>query len=260
MNWKRIIKWSAAFAVLGALVIGVLIWLVYLPPNGNSVNRVRLASGAVALTFDDGPNPPHTSDLLDVLRKHEVKATFFMTGQHINAHPAIVRAVADEGHEIANHSYDETVLAFKSRKYIEEAIGRTDDALRTALGFRYQKSSFFRAPKGRQLLTVAGILRSQGRIHIGASVLGDDWTEASQKHPEQIVTSVLDGLKPGDIIALHDGCDQADGEYRGGTVIAVDEILRVLKARGVRVVTVTELLRLSDQKANKSVESTGASG
>lgn len=242
---KRLIGRGVALAVAGALLLAVFLWLIYVPPNGTSINRVELSKGAVALTFDDGPNPPHTIELLEVLRKHEVKATFFMTGKHVDAHPAIARAVAEDGHEIANHAYDATILAFKSRKTIGDAIAETDDALHRAIGPDYRTSSLFRAPKGRQFITLAGILRQQGRIHIGASVLGNDWTDDSQRNPARIVRAVLDGLKPGDIIALHDGYDRVDGAYRGGTVIAVDEILEALKARGLRAVTVTELLRLS---------------
>ena len=183
----------------------------------------------------------------EVLKKHQVRATFFMTGKYVDAHPAIVLAVAEAGHEISNHSYDATVLAFKTRRRIEESIDRTDEALRRALGDHYTWSRFFRAPKGRQGVTLASILRSQGRTHIGASVIGHDWTEASQKDPSGIADEVLVGLAPGDIIALHDGDDRSDGEYRGGTVLAVDEILQTIRALGFRAVTVSELLRLGGQ-------------
>ncbi|MGI9243465.1 MAG: polysaccharide deacetylase family protein [Verrucomicrobiales bacterium] len=246
MNWIRLFKWSAVVMALGALSIATLIWLVFLPPNGNSINRVKLEEKVVALTFDDGPNPIHTIALLEVLKKYRVKATFFMTGKYVEAHPATVLAVAEGGHEISNHSYDATVLAFKSRRQIEDSIDRSDAALRRALGPHYTVSRFFRAPKGRQFLTLASILRDQGRTHVGASVLGYDWTKSSQRNPSGIARAVLEGLEPGDIIALHDGDDRVDEENRAGTVLAVAQILQTLEARGFRAVTVSELLQLSD--------------
>jgi len=247
MRWRRRLKWVGLIAAFATALFGALLWMVYMPPNGTSINRVRSAEGVVALTFDDGPNPPYTRDLLVVLEKHHVRATFFMTGERVEAHPEVALEVAEAGHEIANHSYDASVLAFKPRAMIEQSIRRTDDELRLALGTRFKRSPFFRAPKGRQFLTVAGVLRRQGRIHIGASVLGNDWNSEYQEDSSLIVDAILGDLEAGDIIALHDGYDLRDGEYRGGTVRAVEEILTALESRGLRAVSVGDLLSSGDQ-------------
>lgn len=231
---------------IGTLVPIALLWLVFFPPTGKTVFRIKAAEGKVALTFDDGPHPVHTRELLRGLEEHgNIKATFFMTGKHVKAYPDIVREVARAGHEIANHGFDETVLAFKSRAFIEESVRKTDEALEIALGKNFKKSPYFRAAKGLQFLTVARVLKAQGRIHVGAFILGNDWEPNYQGNPASIAEMVLKKVGEGEVIALHDGDDRvtdaADAD-RSGTVKAVKLILDGLEERGLKAVTVGELL------------------
>jgi len=241
-------KWlkgiSLALAI-GALVVSVGVWLVFFPPNGKGINKVTSAQGQVALTFDDGPNPPHTEELLELLARHNVKATFFMVGRHVHSHPEVARKVFLQGHEITNHSFDGEVLAFKTKDEIAQAIMKTENELRAAIGEDYLSSRYFRAPKLIQFVTVASVLQARGLTHIGASAWAVDWTEDAQANPERLAEQLLSGVQEGDIIVMHDGEASRDGADRSGTVKAVALVLDGLRNKGLRPVTVSELLTSS---------------
>ena len=91
--------------VVGTFAAVMLLWLFFRPPFGKNVVRLDTDQRIVALTYDDGPNPPYTDQVLDVLAKHDVKVTFFMIGNRIEKHPETVNRVIAEGHQIGNHSY-----------------------------------------------------------------------------------------------------------------------------------------------------------
>ena len=100
---------------------------------------------AIALTYDDGPNDPHTLRLLDVLAKHNVRATFFMIGRYVQQRPDIARAVAQAGHVIGNHTFTHPLLIFKSAAQTRARAHRLPSALQDAIG---EHSNLFRPPFG----------------------------------------------------------------------------------------------------------------
>lgn len=212
-------------------------WLIWLPPNGENVNRVSTDQYLIALTFDDGPNVPHTGGILAVLEKHAAKATFFMTGEHIAAYPDLVRRVIAAGHQIGNHGVDGKVLAFRDRAFIRAQIAEVDAAIR-ALG--YQGEIPFRAPRGMQFLNVASVLRAQDRAHIGASGIGRDWVENSSA--EKIANRLIKAAQPGAIFSLHDGDDASETADRSASVAALEIVLKSLGDQ-YRFVTIDELRR-----------------
>ena len=243
-HYRKWIKWASIFITSILLFLSTMVWLVYLPPNGMSVNSLPIHSAAnlVALTFDDGPNPPYTDEILTLLDEHAVQATFFMTGKYVEVHSDCAKRVFAAGHEIANHGWDQQTLAFRSRETILESIAKTDRALSNVLGPTFIPAPYFRAPQGRQFLIVADVLRSQNRMHIGASLLGNDWLPRYQNDPSRIADRILNVVKAGDIIVLHDGNDHIDASYRQGTVEATRLILQGLKDRGLQPVSVGRLL------------------
>ena len=200
---------------------------------GELYQRVETPERVVALTFDDGPGPANTPVVLELLARHQVKATFFMVGRNIEQHRELAARVLAEGHQLGNHSYSHRRMVLSSPSFIEEEISRTDALLRE-VGARGE--ILFRAPFGKKLFTLPWILSRQGRKHITFDVVPDD--HATQD-AALITSRVLEATRPGSIILLHDG-----GATKPGTIEAAGRIIESLKAQGYRFVTVSELLAL----------------
>jgi peptidoglycan/xylan/chitin deacetylase (PgdA/CDA1 family) len=231
MTWIR----RAGLMLLGVLVVLLGLWKLLNAWSfqlvGELHHRVETDEKVVALTFDDGPRPVITEAILDILSRHQVKASFFMVGQRIERNRALAARVLAEGHELGNHSYSHRRLILKSTAFIEEEITKTDALLRE-LGVKGE--IFFRAPFGKKLVGLPWVLARQGRKHITFDVVPGD--EATQD-VDLLVSRVLESTRPGSIILLHDG-----GQEKPGTVKATERIIEALHARGYRFVTVSELL------------------
>lgn len=237
--------------VLFSVVVGMLStllvvgWMII--PNsgqfyGRAVHRVKTKEKIVALTFDDGPNPPFTNQILDVLKKYDVKATFFVVGARCKQFPDVVKQVYKSGHELGNHTWSHNILILKSSKFIYNEIDSTDKFLRD-LG--YADIIYFRSPKGMKFIRLANILAKTNRDNILFDVVGWDW---SCPGIEKIVKNVISSVHAGSIILLHDG--NGDNNYvitdRSQTVAATEIIIQRLKAKGYRFVTISELLQNGD--------------
>lgn len=201
------------------------------PPVGEAWPRVETSEPIVALTYDDGPNPPYTLDLLDVLDVHEVKAAFFMVGREVEARPDVAREVLARGHEIGNHSYSHSPLILRSPSFVRRQIDATDARLRDV---GVEGEILFRSPYGANFFAVPYVLWRQGRKNILFDVIVGDW---EVQDPERIAARVLKRARAGSIIVLHDG-----GGERAGTVAATALIIARLRDRGYRFVSVRELL------------------
>ena len=227
-----------SIGVVGAgLATGMLIWLFFKPPFGKNIGHLNTSQRVVALTFDDGPHPPYTDRLLDVLAKHGVKATFFMIGNRIEKYPETVRRVIAEGHQIANHSYSHPVLGLRLPGRIRREIERTDSLLRQ-LGAA--EAIMFRAPMLTRFFPVAWVLMKASRTHISCNVWSWDWTT---QNPDRIARTVLKKTKPGSIIVLHDGKAENVHANRTGTVKATDLIITKLKREEYQFCTITDGLK-----------------
>ncbi len=200
---------------------------------GRLVHRVPTEKKRVALTFDDGPDPRNTPQLLDVLDAHGAKATFFVVGLQLQKHPELARSILARGHELANHSFSHPRMVFRTPSFIREEIDRTDALIRSAGA---KGPILFRAPYGKKLLVLPWILSQSGRTNVLFDVVPKpgDYTRPP---PKKIVESVMAQLKPGSIVVLHDG-----GGPRAETVEAVRRLLPMLKARGYSMVTASELM------------------
>ncbi len=193
-------------------------------------------SRRLALTFDDGPNDPHTFELLDVLARHNVSATFFMIGSFVAQRPDIARAVSDAGHVIGNHSFTHPNMIFCTGAEVGEEIAGCERALDEA-GVAHAR--LFRPPHGGRRPAVLRMVRRLGFEPVMWRVTGWDWTP---KAPQQIAQAVSRQVRGGDIILLHDGGHQRMGTDRSATVRATDLIIQRYKGEGFEFATVPEMM------------------
>jgi polysaccharide deacetylase family sporulation protein PdaB len=188
----------------------------------------------VALTFDDGPDSRYTVKILDILKKYDVKATFFVIGQHAAANPEVMKRMVKEGHQIGNHSWDHVDLTKLGADSLKDEINKTDDKIKEYTG---NKTQLIRAPYGALSGLVASTAAESEHKFIGWSVDTRDWEGVSAS---QILDNVKKELKPGAIILQH----SAGGKHGNlaNTVEALPKIIEYLKESGYRMVTVSELL------------------
>jgi peptidoglycan/xylan/chitin deacetylase (PgdA/CDA1 family) len=184
----------------------------------------------VALTFDDGPWPVQTAAVVRILERHRAPATFFMVGYLAERYPGIVRMVARAGMRIGNHSWDHPVdppLAEMTDARVVEEIGRTQETLAT-LGVH---SRLFRPPGGSWDIAVQRETERQGMRIVLWSVDPKDWSPNATSG--RIVRRVLDAVRPGSVVLLHDG-----GGDRSATIRALPKIIRGIRAMGLRLVAI----------------------
>jgi peptidoglycan-N-acetylglucosamine deacetylase len=203
--------------------------------------RVRTNQSAVALTFDDGPDPRYTPRVLDLLREAGARATFFLVGVNALAYPALVRRIIDEGHSIGNHTFDHRELELLDSAEVRDEIARGRRAL-VAAGVN--APDLFRPPKGYTDDTVAALT---GTEHV-LTVFWDTCVERCVDHQpvRDGVDELLRDVRPGSIILAHDG-GQIVGSgrkplSRTRTMTALPLVLRGLEAQGLQPVDVATLL------------------
>ena len=195
----------------------------------------------VALTFDDGPDPRFTPEILEILAEEEVKATFFMVGKHVDRYPYLARKIMAAGHEIGNHTYNHANLFQALPAHITAEIERGEEAIFKATG---QRPSLFRPPRGLCEAKLLEETKDRGYTVVLWSLSSNDWLEM---RPVDISRRILQNVTPGDIILFHDSGNiiRAEGGERLPTVRSLKTVLTGLKKEGYDFVTVTELLVLS---------------
>jgi len=201
---------------------------------GELVNHVDTKEKVVALTYDDGPNPPYTNQLIGILERNQIKATFFVVGNIIEKHRATVRLVLSKGHELGNHSYSHQKMTSENPSFIRSEIEKTDQLLRQ-LGVK--EEIHFRAPYGRKFLVLPYLLAKMNKKNILWNVNPNDYKALNS---EVIENYVLEHVTPGSIILLHDG-----GGDRSRTVTATESLIKKLGERGYTFKTVSELMRVN---------------
>ena len=181
----------------------------------------------IALTFDDGPNDPHTLHLLDVLARHEAKATFFLIGKYVRQRPEIARAIQAAGHEIGNHTYSHPNLIFVSGRRLRQELTDCGKALEDALGTTV---GLFRPPFGGRRPSVLHTVRELGLKPVMWSVTGYDWNAPSADFILGKVRPRLESRR-GEIVLLHDGGHLAFGADRSHTVAATRRLLEMFPGK-----------------------------
>lgn len=209
-----------------------------LPADAKVVyNQCAVDAPVIAITFDDGPHPENTPRLLAMLKERNIKATFFMVGQCVVAYPHVVKQIADEGHEVANHSWSHPNLAPMKDTRIMEQLQKTHDAIVSACGVA---PILYRPPYGSIRMTQRKAIHDKfGYPTILWDVDPQDWQ--TPRTAAKVQTRVLAQTKPGSIILCHD--------IHKPTIDAMPAVLDELLARGYKFVTVTELINLDSQTA-----------
>jgi peptidoglycan-N-acetylglucosamine deacetylase len=267
--------------VLGAAGVGAaaaIAGVSAIAPRSQLFGRTfigRPGTKQLALTYDDGPNDPYTPQLLDVLAKHGVPATFFVIGKYVQMRPDLVRRIAAEGHEIGNHTYAHPNLAIHSRdrlfrelmqcEFALDAAGIRSPGSRVEREARLQAShgpsevaplaerirgldefraatgtKYFRPPWGARRPDILQMARAAGYETVMWSVMCYDWMENTAARIEQhAVRQIGTG---GDVILLHDGNRLAFGADRSQSVQASDAIIARYKDQGFEFVTITEMM------------------
>lgn len=219
-------------AIIFAITFGLGITFPQMKFFGSYVCEGSPDRQAVAITFDDGPDPKSTIPLLDLLRERKVPAAFFCIGKRIDAHPEVAARIVTDGHLIENHSYSHSYWTnlFTARRLRDE-IERTHAAIQRAAG---TKPRCFRPPLGLSNPLIFEVAHALGLRLVGWSARGLD-TQTNDAN--RVVNRIINRLKPGAIILLHDGNIPADQ-----LVLTVKTLLDRVQELGYEVVRLDRLL------------------
>ncbi len=189
----------------------------------------------IALTFDDGPWPKSTTQVLDILKKNNIKATFFIVGQNLKEYPDMGKRVVNEGHIIANHTWHHWYHHMNPQTSAFE-IDNTTNLIYKVTGV---KTNLFRPPGGIKSNGPYNYAKNQKYATIMWSSDSNDYARPSVS---KLIHNVMREAKPGGIVLMHDG-----GGNRSNTVQALPQIISTFRKQGYRFVTIPELLELEDK-------------
>ena len=239
-NLKRYFKILAVTVIIAAAAI--TLFTVFFDQavivRKSTIYHVNTEEKIVALTFDDGPSPIWTPQILDELKEAGIKATFFMVGKHAEQYPEVARRVAREGHEIENHGYDHKVMVYYKIDELKKEINETEKVIKDITG---QTTRYFRPPKAWLTNAEKQKIKEMGYNIVLWSLNSKDWVTF---HDKQVTSYLLRHIRPGDIILFHDsgGVFSTEGGNRTQTVKTILRLVRKLKEKGYRFVTISELL------------------
>jgi peptidoglycan/xylan/chitin deacetylase (PgdA/CDA1 family) len=222
------------------LLYGIFDWRA--PIFGRIFWKGPKDSDAICITFDDGPNEPYTSQILDVLKTSNIKATFFVIGENAEMFPDAVRREGTEGHEIGNHTYNHSVLPLRGSRYISDQISRTNELVEKIAGV---KPRVFRAPHGWRNPWV-------NRCTTQADCLPVAWTlgvrDTDRPGVDVIVQRTLKGLTDGCILLLHDGRGTEHGADASQLVEALPAIIRGAQQSGYKFLKLSDMAKETEKK------------
>ncbi|MBO2943365.1 polysaccharide deacetylase family protein [Paenibacillus sp. F411] len=227
----------------------VLLWLFYISsfyafiPGiitrffGYRVFRRGTVEGEFALTFDDGPDPVYTPQLLDLLKRYNMKATFFVVGSHAESHPEIIKRIHDEGHLIGIHNYVHKSNWLMRPKTVRMQLKRTDDII---FGITGERPVYYRPPWG--IVNLFDFAKNSGyRIILWSSMYGD-WR--SSVGADKLTHRMRRKLRAGEVMLLHD-CGNtmgADVQAPEQMLLALDRVLSEAEREGLRSVRIDEMI------------------
>ncbi len=201
--------------------------------------RFRTEERIIALTFDDGPCHPYTNQLMEILDREGIRATFFMPGHNVRREPSLAAEVASQ-HAVGNHTFTHPRLTWSRTPRVREELERGQEAIQGATG---TLPTIFRVPHGWYGPQVISTAAELGLRCVGWSVMAWDW---NRPPADKIQHRILRGARPGGVTLLHDGQDtdafpKAD---RFHTIAAVPRIIRALKGSSYSFLTLPELMDL----------------
>lgn len=212
-----------------------------LRPGSQLFGRTLIAGddpAELALTYDDGPNDPATPPLLDLLARHNVRATFFMIGRFVKERPELARRVLAAGHLVGNHTFTHPWLSWQSPARVRAELTDCNRMLEDTLGVPVR---YFRPPHGARRPAVFTVARELGLTVVQWNAMGQDWrpigADAITANVRRGLSRATDAGRGGNIL-LHDGCDVALGADRSATVAATAQLIADAHAQGKRFVTV----------------------
>lgn len=202
-------------------------------PRQQSYNSVPIQEPYVAMTFDDGPHPTLTPQLLDILKKRNIRATFYVLGRLASEYPDIVRRMVEEGHEVGNHTWSHPYLTKLSSERVRSELEKTNDAVFKATG---RRPATMRPPYG----AINATLRKRFAEDMGMPVImwSVDPLDWRRPGPSVVASRIVNGAHPGAIILAHD--------IHPGTIQAMPQALDQLLAKGYKFVTVSELIAMGE--------------
>src|SRR3984957_1680792 len=223
------------------------------PPSGSNVagptygiySHARIQGPYLAMTFDDGPSAEYTPRLLDMLKARHIKATFFLVGKNVQAHPELVRRIIAEGHEVGNHTWDHPQLSKLTDTQATDEIEKTQDAIRTACGVT---PTLLRPPYGA--LNKPEHIWIPQRLKLNVIYWTVDTEDWKRPGAAAITERVHAGARPGAIILQHD--------IHGETIDAMPAALDGLIAKGYHLVTVSQLIALESRNPSSTPPPNGA--
>lgn len=213
---------------------------VFLPVKANNEDKEvdiyhnnKNAYMKIALTFDDGPHPRYTPQILDILDEYNIKATFFIVGVNAKNYPDTMEEVIKRGHEIGNHTYSHPHVSCLNSITLKDEVEKCES---TVYGLTDYKTKLFRPPEGMIDADVRQVLRSLDYKVILWDIDTRDWAHVS---PEEIAENVTDNISSGDIILMHDYI-----AYDSPTPEAMKIFIPKLLKKGYKFVVISELIGL----------------
>jgi peptidoglycan/xylan/chitin deacetylase (PgdA/CDA1 family) len=201
---------------------------------GSLVHHGPRGGHEVAITFDDGPDPPYTLEVSAILDNYGVKGTFFTVGKALEARPDVSKALLDDGHLLGNHSYHHDAFRWLDPRYPE--LEETQQAFKRTLGVC---PALYRPPHGSHTPFMAKVVSDHGMNTVTWDVSAADW---ATDDGALVAQRVLSKVRPGSIILLHDGSDGNIGADRSVLLTALPIILDGLRERGLNPVRLDTLL------------------
>ena len=188
----------------------------------------------IALTFDDGPHPRYTEEILDILKEYGVRATFFVVGENAALYPEQLKRISAEGHEIGNHTYTHADLKRIDKKELMRELSDTENIIYDLTG---KRPAVFRPPEGRCNETVVSCANGMGYATVLWTVDPRDWASPPAA---EVASVIMKNAKCGSVILCHD----YNSNKKCPTPEALKSVLPRLMEKGYSFVTVSELLRL----------------
>ncbi|AWV36382.1 MULTISPECIES: polysaccharide deacetylase family protein [Paenibacillus] len=231
--------WAFIILAVDVIVLYMIVPFALTRILGWGVHSEVGAEKEIAFTFDDGPDPCYTPELLDLLKEHGIKATFFVLGKKAQKYPELIERMHREGHQIGIHNYTHTPnwiqFPWTNRR---KQVDRTADIVERITG---ERPIFYRPPWGLLNLGDFFLLRESYRIVLWSVMVGD-WKASLSA--EQLKDALIKKIKPGSIIVLHDSGDTpwADEEAPLNMITGLEEVLKEMDKKGLKCLRMDELL------------------